>query len=163
MFLPKQYKNFCCLWNFFFMLWFFSALEKPFKVLYQDMDYKHFAKEIMNCANHWNFMAYDDKKGPMILSIGIRTFSNEEDKDNYSLIGELRTKTVWSYIQYHNWFTRTKKREEVWKREKESGIDGVWLLLTACLWIFLYKKRTPKELLYPQCFMEKKRTIPEMH
>jgi hypothetical protein len=58
------------------------------------MDYKHFAKEIMNCANHWNFMAYDDKKGPMILSIGIRTFSNEEDKDNYSLIGELRTKTV---------------------------------------------------------------------
>jgi hypothetical protein len=63
------------------------------------MDYKHFAKEIMNCANHWNFMAYDDKKGPMILSIGTRIFSLE-DKDNYSLIGELRTKMVWS--QYHN-------------------------------------------------------------
>jgi hypothetical protein len=60
------------------------------------MDYKHFAKEILQCSHHWNFMAYDEKKlGPMVLSIGTRTFVLENDtKDSYSLIGELRNKTV---------------------------------------------------------------------
>jgi hypothetical protein len=87
-----------------------KTLEKPFKVLYQDMDYKHFAKEIMQCANHWNFMAFDEKNGPMILSIGVRTFTVEgENKESYSLIGEFRTKTETQRLIIPTVFTGKEK------------------------------------------------------